>query len=1196
MKLWKIFRFEVASQVRHISTWLYLAVLFVFTIFMNLAITPGDGVYPNNTFHITAITVIGGLIWLVMGAAIAGEAAARDVQTRMHSLTYTTPVTKLNYLGGRFLAAFAVNALLILSLPLGVLLSFYLPGMDQDGLLPFRPSAYGSVYFLIALPNAFVATALQFTFAALSRQVMTSYIASLLLAIFPQLIAMTAAKLFGNWDLIKLLDPVGVAGIIGSELQTWTATEKNTRLIMLEGMFLWNRVLWFSVAAGLLLLTYLRFSFTNPANNSWWSLFKWRPKVESKTAAETAVVSAAAISVPQVQRSFGFATYFRQTLTIAWASFGKIAKHPIGLTLVGTIVLVSAVFGDRIMTEFGIPLLPTTPQVLDYLTAPVSNVNTPWVVIPLLIMYFAGELVWHERDTGLSDIADAAPVPEWVFLTAKFLGLGLIILAWMALLMIGGIGMQLGLGYNKLEVGLYLQGLFGLQLIDYLLFALLALVVHVLVNQKYIAYLLVLLVFSFIAFPSTFGVEHPMLIFGADPGWWYTDMRSFGPTLGPWLWFKLYWTAWALLLAVAARLLWARGREQSLKYRLQLAKRRFTPSTSWVATLGAGLLLSLGSFIFYNTNVLNEYLTVSDIIERKAEYERRYGHYRNTPQPQLTATKLQVEIYPDRQEARIRGTYTLTNNGALPIDSIHIGSVPGIGPSEVNFNRPAADVLIDKELSHYIYALEQALRPGDSLQLNFVVHYKRRGFRHSGTNALVVENGTYFTNFDLLPNIGYQRYREIKDAVVRKKHTLSARPAIPSLYDREARKKPFSTDQTSFEAILGTAKDEVAVAPGSLQKTWTEGNRRYFHYKTDAPIGGEYSILSGNYAVKKSRWNDVAIRIYYHPDHDQNISRMLQSVKASLAYFTEQFGPYPYGHLTIVERAGSGSGASADASIIYYGEQYSIFNPDDSPNGFDLPYYILAHEVAHQWWGIARLTPAYVEGAGVLIEGLAVYSGMQVLEKNYGDSHLQQYVNFLHSSYAMPRSLATPSLLQANESFLYYRKGGLAMHALTKYIGKEKVNSALRRLLQKRTSGELPLPTTLDLFQELQNVTPDSLNYLLHDLFKENTYWRLKTEQFAAAQTKAGSWQVMLKVQAQKVVVDSTGYENEVPMNDWLEVGIYEEGKRLNEPLYLQMHRIRSGEQTIKVKVARKPESGGIDPNYLMIDLRTEDNIMQLQL
>ncbi|AHM62358.1 putative membrane protein [Flammeovirgaceae bacterium 311] len=1200
MILQKIFRYEFAYLIGRISTWLYLVVLLAFPIGIKLLVSTGDGVYPNNTLHITAMTVIGGLIWLVMGASVSGEAAARDVQMRIHPLVYTTPVKKLNYLGGRFLAALSVNSLIILALPIGVLLSFYLPwsdilpGSDQEELLPFRPFASLNVYFLIALPTVFVATALQFTFAALSRKVMTSYSASLLLAVFAQIMAVAVAKLFGYWDLVKLLDPVGIVGIVSSELGTWTVTEKNTRLITLEGMFLWNRIFWLGVAAGLLLLTYMRFSFTNPVSNSWGSRFKWRPKAKVKTPADATNFKATAISVPQVQRSFGPDTYFQQMFTIAWASFGKIAKHPLGLTPVGAIALLSSLFSDSIISEFGIPLLPTTQQVLAYLSAPVNSISSPWVVFPLLIMFFVGELVWHERDTGISDIADATPVPDWVFLTGKFLGLGFIIIAWMTLLMTGGILMQLNMGYDKPEIGLYLQTLFGIQLINYLLFALLALVIHVVVNQKYIGYLVVLLVFCFIAFHSTFKVEHSMLIFGKDPGWWYTDMRGFGTTLGPWLWFKAYWIAWALLLAVAARLLWTRGRGQSLKYRLKVAQRRFTRSTSWLAILGAVLLLTLGSFIFYNTNVLNEYLTSAEVYERMAEYEKRYGQYRNTPQPQLTATKLNVELYPDRQEVEIRAAYTLVNKETEAIDSIHIGSVSGIAPAELSFDRPATSVLIDKELSHHIYALEQPLRPGDSLQLNFVVHYQARGFQHSGTKPLVVEKGTNFTNFDLLPNIGYQSYREIKDAALRKKHNLLARPETPSLYDREARKKALITDQTTLEAIIGTTKDEVAVAPGNLHQSWTEGNRHYFHYKTDAPIGAEYTILSGDYAVKESKWNGVAIRIYYYPDHAQNIDRMHRSVHASLEYFTEQFGPYPYGHFTLVERAGPGGGASADGSIVYYGEQYALMNPDDSPTGFDLPYYIMAHEVGHQWWGMARLTPARVEGAGVLIEGLAVYSGMQVLEKSYGEKQLRQYIDFLHSSYAIPRSLASASLLQANEQFLYYRKGGIAMYALSKYIGKDKVNAALRQLLQKQASGEQPLPTTLDLYQELQNVTPDSLDYLLQDLFVENMYWRLKTKQFEAEQTKARDWEVTLKVEAQKVVVDSTGSEKDVPMNDWLEVGIYEEGKGLDEPLYLKMHRIRSGEQTINVTVPRKPERGGIDPNHLMIDLRLDDNMMQV--
>jgi ABC-2 type transport system permease protein len=897
------------------------------------------------------------------------------------------------------------------------------------------------------------------------------------------------------------------------------------------------------------------------------------------------------VAVPQLRRSFGFVTSFRQTLTIARFSFGKIARNPAGLAPVGVIALASAVFGSRIMAQFEIPLLPGTQQVLNYLTAPVGEVSSPWVVIPLLLMYFSGALVWTERDAGLSDITGALPVSNWVFLTGKFLGLGLIIVVWMALLMLGGILMQAGLGNDKPEISLYLKVLFGLQLTDYLLFALLTLVVQAVVNERYTGYLLMFLVFSFISFPSTFQVEHSMLIFGKDPGWWYTDMRGFGPTVGPWLWFKVYWILWAVLLALAAGLLWVRGREQSFKRRLQLAKRHFTGAVARITIMALGLLFAVGSFIFYQTNVLNEYLTGTDIDGRRAEYERLYGRYRNTPQPLLTATKLWVEIYPDLQQAEIRAAYTLMNKDTVPIDSIHLGSVSGLMPEKVNFSRSAACVLRDKKLNHHIYALEHPLAPGDSLQLNFVVHYIPPGFLQSGTSPLVVENGSCLTNLDLLPDIGYQRYRELNDAVTRKKYKLAARPRIPSLDDPEALKKPVSTGQYTFEAIVGTAKEQVAVTPGALKRSWTKGSRRYFHFKTDAFVRGGYSILSAKYAVQESRWNNVAIRIYHHPGHAGNIGRMLRSLKASLEYYTEQFGPYPYGHITVVERAGGGDGAGSEAAMITYGEQYSMMNPDDGADGFDLPYYILAHEVAHQWWGGAGLTPANVEGAGFLVEGLAVFSGMQVLEKNYGEGHLRKYLDFLHSFYEMPRSPATASLLRADESFLYYRKGGVAMYTLSRYIGKKKVNGALRQLLRRHRSGALPLPTSLDLYQELQKVTPDSLHDLLEDLFEKNTYWRLKTRNVAVSRTKAGYWQAILKVQAQKVVVDKAGHENEVPMNDWLEVGIYEEGKGANEPLYRRKHRIRSGEQTIKVTVPGKPGRAGIDPDNLMIDLRPEDNI-----
>jgi aminopeptidase N len=243
--------------------------------------------------------------------------------------------------------------------------------------------------------------------------------------------------------------------------------------------------------------------------------------------------------------------------------------------------------------------------------------------------------------------------------------------------------------------------------------------------------------------------------------------------------------------------------------------------------------------------------------------------------------------------------------------------------------------------------------------------------------------------------------------------------------------------------------------------------------------------------------------------------------------------------------------------------------------------------------GAAKLIPARVEGAFTLTETFAVYTGMQVLETNYGNEQLQRYLTQIRKTYEVPRNKADVPLLRANNAYLGYRKGPFALYALSKYSGKERVNGALKQLLAKHGQGKVPLPTTLDLYSELKTNTPDSFHYLLHDLFEVNTFWDLKTDKATAKQTYNGNWEVTLKVQARKEVTDEMGNETHVPMNDWIEIGIFaepEKGKQLDKVLYLQKHRIRTGAQTITLTVPAKPTRAGIDPNNLLIDLKQHDN------
>ncbi|HJU69534.1 MAG TPA: ABC transporter permease, partial [Gemmatimonadaceae bacterium] len=860
MKLLGVFRFELAYQLRRPWPWLSMAVLLVFA-FVNTRVAvvpvtlPQDFIL-NSPFIIAVVSVFSCQIWLLIAPAIAGEAAARDVHTGMHPLVYASPVSKTEYLGGRFLAAFVLNALILLAVQIGSLLAAHAPGVNPEIIGPFRPAAYLAAYGLIALPNAFIATAIQFSVALLSGRPMASYAGSLGLFFFSY--PVTFVLYFSTLQKLALLaDPIGVMAIMNEMMSDWTIVEKNVRMFTLEGPMLLNRAIWVGIALLTLAMIYIRFRFAHRAASDVWSrlMRRFALKAPKPDTARARI----AISVPDVRRSFGLITNVRQAISIARSSFWMIAKSPPGLFLLAVfpmfVVLVLHVESEM----WGIRMLPRTGYILaKHVTAALTYFADYRVIVPLLIVYFAGELVWRERDAGLSENVDATPVPHWVLFLGKFLGLGLVLAAFMVSLTVAGMLAQTLMGYRDFQVGLYLQILFGLQLPEYLLFAVLVLLVHALVDQKHVAMLIALVVYFLIVFSSVLGVEHKLLVYGSSPGWTFTDMRGFGQSVGPWLAFKLYWAAWALLLAVVAALLWVRGREPAFRRRMHTARLRFTGRTVGAAAVAVALILTLGGFIFYNTNVLNEYITDAELVELRADYERRYGRFDGIPQPVRVGTNLRIEIHPDRRAATIHGSYRLVNRSAVAIDSVHLEPAFYV-ETRVKFDRAFRQVVSDDKLGHDIYALEEALQPGDSLTLSFDVELERRGFTNSGLGSsgagiAILENGTYFTS-GALPVIGYQPLRELWSADDRRKHGLPRQVTLPPPGDIDP--SVAASPPATFEAVIGTAGDQVAVAPGELRRTWNEAGRRYFHYVSDVPISGTEVFFSADYTLHRERWKDV---------------------------------------------------------------------------------------------------------------------------------------------------------------------------------------------------------------------------------------------------------------------------------------------------------------------------------------------------
>ncbi|HKP74020.1 MAG TPA: M1 family aminopeptidase, partial [Longimicrobiaceae bacterium] len=387
-----------------------------------------------------------------------------------------------------------------------------------------------------------------------------------------------------------------------------------------------------------------------------------------------------------------------------------------------------------------------------------------------------------------------------------------------------------------------------------------------------------------------------------------------------------------------------------------------------------------------------------------------------------------------------------------------------------------------------------------------------------------------------------------------------------------------------------TDAGQTAVAPGYLRRTWTQGGRRYARYVMDAPILDFYAFQSARYRVRRDRWRNVALEVYYHPGHEYNVNRMLRAMKAALDYATREFGPYQHRQLRILEFPRYGAFAQSFDNTIPYSEELG-FIADVRRDDIDYPYFVTAHEVSHQWWGHQE-APADVQGAAMLSETLAEYTALMVMEKAYGREKIGRFLRYELNHYLEGRGgerrAEQPLTLVENQQYIHYNKGALAMYALRDYLGEEAVNGALRSFLAEWRFRGPPYPTSLDLMRHLRAAAPDSLKPVVEDLFSHVTLWENKAVTATSRRAADGrGWDVTLTVEAKKLRADSLGNETQLPVRDWLDVGVYA-GDSL---VYLARQHFTRPRQTFRVRVPLRPDSAGVDPQHKLIDRRLGDNV-----
>ncbi len=1039
----EIFRFECRYQMRSplflvvAGLWFLIAFLISGTDSIRVG-GVGTNINLNANFAILQIQYTLTVLGLFPAVAFVAGSITRDYEAKTAQILFATGVSEHSYFFGRFLGGALFASLVGVAGLLGTLIGTFMPWLDAERMGPFTLAPYLFSVWAVIVPNLLIISALFFAVAALTRSMMAAYVAAL--GFFIAYIVVGNVTDQETIGVMALFDPFGLTAF-GEITRYWTVFDRNFGMPEVTSTLLYNRLIWAGISVGVLLLAAWRYRFSLAPAPRLKAGRKPRPS-KSAPAARAELLAVSPVD------GGDFARFLSQlhmdvrgiTRSIPFyvlLAFGML--QVVGSTIAATTQI------------FGTPVYPLTGTLILFVGGSFS------LAVLIIVIYYSGELVHRERGAMVHEIVDATAYPNWIMVLSKIGALWFVIAAMLLVVMLSAMLVQVFNDYYRFEIPLYLKGLFGVLGSWYFLLCVPAVLVQVLSPNKFLGMVIFLALFLGLQTLPSLDFEHYLYQYAIPPAP-YSGMNGYGHFVTRLVSFVVYWGAFAGLMVVVAHLFFRRGYPDGVRAQLSVAGQRWNgPVAAWTGLLAA-VFIGTGTWIFYNTNILNEYVTQDDRELRQAEYEKAYKQFQDLPNLEVVDLDMAVDVYPEERRLESRGAARLVNRKSEAVEVLHLTL-----PLPLTLNAMALDgaVLetVDEEQAYYQYRFETPLAPGEETRLEWDLSWINSGFPNSGGTTRVVENGTFVNNTEIMPLPGYQVDRELEDNNIRREHGLPPVERAPKLGDPDhLGEAQFSVgERTAFRAVVSTAPDQIAIAPGYLTRDWVENGRRYFSYEMDAPIWPFVSFSSARYAVATDQWNDVNIEVYYDPAHDFNVSNMIESTKASLDYFTREFSPYQYRQFRILEFPRYQTFAQSFPNTIPFSEAIGFVADLRDEKRIDYVFYVTAHEMAHQWWG-HQVVGANMQGATMLVETLAQYSALMVMEEAFGEEKMRRFLKYELDRYLQDRGgeliEELPINRVENQGYIHYRKGSLVMYALKDAIGEAGAQESDRKVgLQRR-----PLP------------------------------------------------------------------------------------------------------------------------------------------
>jgi len=1176
-----IFWFELKYWLRNPTFYIFSVILLLLAV---LLMGTSAGLFDaasgqrvaNSPFSLYAFIILFNKLILFVIPAIIGNSIYRDFKSRVHQVMYSFPFTKLEYLAAKFLSSLLVILVIATATVGGLYFGTQLPGTHQELLVETGVGTYWQLSLRYLLPNIFLFGSLVFVLVALSRNIYTGFIAIALLLIGRELVS----KMTGNTGTLvaALFEPLGETATLLTT-KNWTLGEKNTNSIPFTEIILFNRLLWLLIACIKLGFAYLNFSFSQNG----WSLQLFQAKSTRNT--KNNFGSLIKIKLSPVLFHFNWIHQLRLVWKLSHIDFKYIVRSGsfISMALAGGILIVV------ILTQMNPPyetrILPVTWVMLAF---PIFFFS---LLVNFLTFLYAGVLIHRGRNTRMNELLDVTPVSDVAFALSKVLALVKIQLVLLAIIFLSGIAVQVYSGYYTFEIGHYLFDLLAIHLIGFMIWALAAVCVHTVIANSYTGLFILILGFFGVSQLEVIGLHSRVFQFNQDiePGFFlnYSDLNGHGHSLISYFILKGYWLMFGLLLFMGTVIAWSRGTSTTLRTRINMASRKIRGKSGMALASVFAMVIATGFTIHQMENAFHVPPEATRIqINRSAD--KKYGHLKNFTQPRIVNVAVTMHLFPEKESFESNGVFTLVNKSNKHIDTLLINYSHN-SFTEYKLDADYETILKDTIAKFDVNRLKQALAPGDSLHLSFRVRSIPNTWLFQ--NSPVLKNGTFITSL-IYPGLGYYSSAlrgDANDSLTRQNHYRS-----------------IDSDYISFQAIVSTSRDQIALAPGYLIKQWKTDDRNFFQYRSTNHVTNDYAFTSGRYQVLRDAYNDTPLEIYYHPGHALNLTHMMNGLKATLAYCEKYFSSYQHKQVKIIEYSRkAGDFAQSFANTIPVSEQSFVMDIDENnPLALNLSFLGASHELAHQWWG-HQVIPADVNGSRMITESMAEYVSLCVLEETYGKEKGKLFRRKALDIYLKRRveDESEQAMIEnsgLDKSYIPYQKGSLALYALRDFLGEEKLNQTLRTYLEKVKFQEAPYTIPEQMVDYLRQATPDSLAYLIHDLFETVTLYDNRLKDYTVTKLPTGKYQVTVNftvtkfrsVNGKKEFADSNGKAltdhagqsaiYSLPLNDYVEIGIYSSS---GKELHLKKYLVRAISNTRTIEIDEVPGLVAIDPLVKLLDI-----------